>query len=145
LFPQKEQSHEVRRRRPPQEDYQHLRGDASRPEAKGFGQATASYEWLVGLVEKRADRVVLATFPTAGLAPGFRESAGRRKDGSITKEGPRLLRWAMIQLAWRLVHRTAYWRAAFERLERKAGKKKAIVAVARPQQSPTPFPQAREL
>jgi len=67
----------------------------------------------------------------AGLAPGFRESAGRRKDGGITKEGPRLLRWAMIQLAWRLVGRTAYWGGIFERLQRRTGKKKAIVAVAR--------------
>jgi transposase len=67
----------------------------------------------------------------AGLAPGFRESAGRRKEGGITKEGPRLLRWAMIQLAWRLVGRTAYWGGIFVQLERRTGKKKAIVAVAR--------------
>jgi len=67
----------------------------------------------------------------AGLVPGFRESSSRRKEGGITKEGSRLLRWAMIQLAWRLVGRTAYWRSIFERLQRKTGKKKAIVAVAR--------------
>jgi transposase len=67
----------------------------------------------------------------AGLAPGFRESAGRRKEQGITKEGPRLLRWAMIQLAWRVVTRTAYWRGIFAKLEHRVGKKKAIVAVAR--------------
>jgi hypothetical protein len=67
----------------------------------------------------------------AGLAPGFRESAGRRKEGGITKEGPRLLRWAMVQLAWRLVRCTAYWAGVFAKLEHKVGKKKAIVAVAR--------------
>lgn len=67
----------------------------------------------------------------AGLAPGFRESAGRRKDGGITKEGSRLLRWTMIELAWRLVGRTAYWHEIFAHLERRTGKKKAIVAVAR--------------
>jgi transposase len=67
----------------------------------------------------------------AGLAPGFRESSSRRKEGGITKEGSRLLRWAMIQLAWRLVGRTAYWGTIFARLQRKTGKKKAIVAVAR--------------
>jgi transposase len=67
----------------------------------------------------------------AGLAPGFRESAGRRKDQGITKEGSRLLRWAMIQLAWRVVTRTAYWGGIFARLEHRVGRKKAIVAVAR--------------
>jgi len=67
----------------------------------------------------------------AGLAPGFRESAGRRKEQGITKEGPRLLRWAMIQLAWRVVGRTAYWGGIFAKLEHRVGKKKAIVAVAR--------------
>ena len=67
----------------------------------------------------------------AGLAPGFRESAGRRKDQGITKEGPRLLRWAMIQLAWRVVGRTAYWGGIFAKLAHRVGRKKAIVAVAR--------------
>jgi len=67
----------------------------------------------------------------AGLAPGFRESAGRRKEQGITKEGPRLLRWAMIQLAWRVVGRTAYWNNIFAKLEHRVGKKKAVVAVAR--------------
>jgi len=86
---------------------------------------------LSEVAEVRRFRSLKRAGSFAGLAPGFRESAGRRKDGGITKEGPRLLRWAMIQLAWRLVNRTAYWRAAFERLQRKAGKKKAIVAVAR--------------
>jgi transposase len=110
-------------------------------------------------VAEREARQVLATFPLAGpvtidvvlselgdvqrigslkragsfvgLAPGFRESAGRRKEQGITKEGPRLLRWAMIQLAWRVVGRTAYWRGVFAKLELRVGKKKAIVAVAR--------------
>lgn len=41
------------------------------------------------------------------------------------------MRWAMIQLAWRLVGRTAYWRGIFAKLERRIGKKKAVVAVAR--------------
>ena len=68
----------------------------------------------------------------AGLAPGIRQSAGRRFDLSITKEGSRLLRWAMVETAWRLVGCQARWRAMFQRLERNTGsKKKAIVALAR--------------
>jgi transposase len=67
----------------------------------------------------------------AGLVPGQRESAGRRKDLGITKEGSRLLRWALVESAWRLVNRTKRWRTLFETLAQRRGRKKAIVAVAR--------------
>jgi transposase len=68
----------------------------------------------------------------AGLDPGFRESAGKGKQLSITKEGSRLLRWALIETAWRLVGKTARWRRLFEQLRASTGhKKKAIVGVAR--------------
>ena len=66
-----------------------------------------------------------------GLAPGQRESAGRTRELSITKEGSRLLRWVLVQAAWRLVNRTARWRCIFEGIRKRRGKKRAIVAVAR--------------
>jgi transposase len=67
----------------------------------------------------------------AGLAPGFRESAGKRRDLTITKEGSRLLRWALVEAAWRLVRLTPRWQGQFERLSQRRGKRKAIVAIAR--------------
>ena len=67
----------------------------------------------------------------AGLAPGIRESAGRAKHLGITKEGSRLLRWALVQTAWRLVNRTRRWSFLYDRLKQRTGAKKAIVAVAR--------------
>jgi hypothetical protein len=67
----------------------------------------------------------------AGLAPGFRESAGKSKQLGITKEGSRLLRWAMIELAWRMVRTSRKWGRHFTRLEVRIGPKKAIVAIAR--------------
>jgi transposase len=67
----------------------------------------------------------------AGLAPGFRESAGKAKQLGITKEGSRLLRWAMIELAWRMVRTSRKWGRHFTRLEVRIGSKKAIVAIAR--------------
>jgi transposase len=67
----------------------------------------------------------------AGLAPGVRESAGRAKHLGITKEGSRLLRWALVQAAWRLVNRTRRWSFLYNRLKARTGAKKAIVAVAR--------------
>jgi transposase len=67
----------------------------------------------------------------AGLAPGFRQSAGKTKQLGITKEGSRLLRWAMIELAWRMVGKSRRWGRHYTRLEVRLGAKKAIVAIAR--------------
>jgi transposase len=67
----------------------------------------------------------------AGLAPGIRESASRTKQLGITKEGSGLLRWVMIQTAWRVVGKTRRWGLAYERLKARTGAKKAIVAIAR--------------
>jgi transposase len=67
----------------------------------------------------------------AGLAPGIRESAGHAKELGITKEGSKLLRWAMIQLAWRLVLKSPQWKTIYSGLQLRRGKKKAVVAVAR--------------
>lgn len=76
---------------------------------------------------RNADAVV----SYVGLDPGVRSSDGRRKDLKITKAGSPLLRWAMIQLAQRMKRYSARWRSNFERIARKAGKKKATVAIAR--------------
>jgi transposase len=68
----------------------------------------------------------------AGLAPGQRESAGKRKDLHIEKCGSRLLRATLVEAAWQLVKRSPRWRDIFERLRARTGqKKKAIVAMAR--------------
>jgi len=67
----------------------------------------------------------------AGLVPRVRESAGRVKGGGITKEGSGLLRWVLVQTAWRFVTKTRRWALAYERLKRRAGAKRAIVAIAR--------------
>jgi transposase len=67
----------------------------------------------------------------AGLVPRMRESAGKGKELGITKEGSRLLRWALVEAAWRLVRRSSRWQRVFDQLRQRRGKKKAIVAVAR--------------
>jgi len=67
----------------------------------------------------------------AGLAPGIRESAGRGKQLGITKQGSGLLRWALIETAWRLVGKTRRWGLTYEKLKQRIGAKKAIVAIAR--------------
>jgi transposase len=68
----------------------------------------------------------------AGLVPSVRQSGGKRsKDLHITKEGSGLLRWALVESAWRLVTCNVKWAALFARLRKHSGKKRAIVAVAR--------------
>lgn len=67
----------------------------------------------------------------AGLAPGYRESAGKRKELSIEKKGSRLLRWVLVESAWQVVRYDARWRRRFEQLAKRTGKKKAITAIAR--------------
>lgn len=67
----------------------------------------------------------------SGLAPGRRESAGRAHDLGITKEGSPLLRWALVEAAWRLVQKSRRWRTIYDALKERRGKKKAIVAIAR--------------
>ena len=67
----------------------------------------------------------------AGLVPGHRESAGKRRDLGITKQGSPRLRWALIEAAWRMVRHTNRWRAEYDRLKAKRGSKRAITAIAR--------------
>ncbi|MCP5002254.1 MAG: IS110 family transposase [Hyphomicrobiales bacterium] len=87
---------------------------------------------LSELGDWRRFRSIKRVVSYAGLNPGFRESAGKAKQLSISKEGSRILRWALIQTAWRLVNNLAKWKHMFETLQRNTGsKKKAIVGVAR--------------
>lgn len=67
----------------------------------------------------------------SGLAPGRRESAGKAKDLGITKQGSSLLRWIMVQAAWRAIRVSLKWQAVYERTRKRRGARKAIVAVAR--------------
>jgi len=76
---------------------------------------------------RNADSVV----SYAGLDPGVRESDGRRTDLKISKAGSPLLRWILIQLAHRMKRTSTRWARVFEQISRRAGRKKATVAVAR--------------
>ena len=68
----------------------------------------------------------------AGLAPIVRQSGDKKsRNLRITKEGSGLLRWALVEAAWRLVTKSVRWAARFSRLMQRSGKKRAIVAIAR--------------
>jgi transposase len=68
----------------------------------------------------------------AGLDPGSRESAGKARRLKISKEGSRLMRWALVETAWRLKNKCRRWAKVFDQLRRNTGSvKRAIVGVAR--------------
>jgi hypothetical protein len=66
----------------------------------------------------------------SGVAPGNEESAGQQRSGK-TRKGSRVLRAALTQLAHAAARtKGAYLSALYQRLARRRGKKRAIVAVA---------------
>ena len=68
----------------------------------------------------------------AGLVPVVRQTGGKKaKDGHITKEGSGLLRWALVEAAWRLIKASPRWRNVYDRIKKRSGAKRAVVAVAR--------------
>lgn len=67
----------------------------------------------------------------SGLGARVHFSGGTRRTGSITKQGRRELRTVMVECAWSAVRTHPYWTARFARLEKRIGKQKAIVAIAR--------------
>jgi transposase len=68
----------------------------------------------------------------SGLVPRVRQTGGKKsKELSITKQGSAVLRWAMVELAWRLVGHSQRWARVYQRIKKHSGAKRAIMAVAR--------------
>ena len=68
----------------------------------------------------------------AGLTPGNNESAGKKKSVRITRAGV-YLKPALVQVAHAAVKSNCspYYRIKFERIAKRRGKKRAIIAIAR--------------
>ena len=68
----------------------------------------------------------------AGLTPGSNESAGKKKSVRITRAGV-YLKPALVQVAHAAVksNLSPYYRIKFERICKRRGKKRAIIAIAR--------------
>ena len=103
-------------------------------------------ELLVSMpgISHMAARVVIAEigkdmsqFPTAGhlvswagLCPRSDESAGKKRSTKIRK-GNAWLKTTLVQCAWAAIRNNGYLKAKYHRVRAKAGKMKAIIAVAR--------------
>ena len=96
----------------------------------GVGPVTTEVV-LSELADPKRFRSAKCAVSYAGMAPGQRESAGKKKELHIERTGSAMLRWILVEAAWQLVRRTNRWREIFERLSARTGRKKAIVAVAR--------------
>lgn len=94
----------------------------------GFVTAEVVLAELADIARFTAQKQVVAY---AGLAPGQRESAGKSRELHLEKTGSKLLRWALVEAAWRLVRHSLRWRGIYEKLKVRVKPKKAIVAVAR--------------
>ncbi len=94
----------------------------------GFVTAEVILSELAEIDRFNAQKQVVAY---AGLSPGQRESAGKSHELHLEKNGSKLLRWAMVEAAWRLVRHSPRWKGIYEKLKARVKAKKAIVAVAR--------------
>jgi transposase len=68
-----------------------------------------------------------------GVTPKLDESGNSRRLGHISKKGPSVVRWALVESSWKVVRYSKSMKEFYERVMagQKARKKIAIVAVAR--------------
>ena len=106
-------------------------------------EAVALLDTIPGVNRKTAEDMLaemgldMGQYPTdkhlaswAGLAPGNRQSGGKRYSGR-TRKGNRTLSSVTVQAAWSAVRtKDTFLKARYHRLAARRGKKRAIVAVA---------------
>lgn len=85
----------------------------------------------IGDVNRFPDPEKLCSY--AGLVPSTEQSGSKERHGSITKEGNKYLRWAMVQCAWSHLQQgeDTHLVRFFKRLARRKPDQVAIVAMAR--------------
>jgi len=72
-----------------------------------------------------------AIFSHIGLTPSEFSSGDHRRQGHISRQGSGRLRWILTEAAWKAIKKDQKLAQDFERISLKAGKKRAIVAIAR--------------
>jgi transposase len=96
----------------------------------GVGQTTAAVIVAeLGEIERFESHEEVVSY--AGLDPTVHQSGETEIHGSISKEGPGALRWALVQSAWTAVGCEEYFGNFYTRLKRKKNDQIAIVATAR--------------
>lgn len=72
-----------------------------------------------------------ALFCHTGFTPSEFSSGEAERKGHITHQGSSRLRWVLTEAAWKAIKEDPKLKKDFERIARKTGKKRAIVAIAR--------------
>lgn len=70
-------------------------------------------------------------FSFVGVTPSEYSSGEHVRQGHITKQGKPILRKILVQAAWTAIRHDLELRTVFERIAIKAGRKRAIIAIAR--------------
>jgi transposase len=70
-------------------------------------------------------------FSYTGLTPSEHSSGGHIRKGHISRQGKTIIRKIMVLAAWVAIKKDASLREAFDRIAHTAGKKRAIIAIAR--------------
>lgn len=85
--------------------------------------------WEIGDIHRFASPAKLVGY--SGLGPRVHSTGGKTFYGSITKQGNRFLRWALVEAAQKYGRKQGPLGNFYRRLERKHGSKAARVATAR--------------
>lgn len=88
---------------------------------------------LLGLAPRQRFRRGKQVACSAGLTPRKWESGQTTREGHISKQGHKLVRTLLVEVAWLGLRHNPWTRATYERIKKNTGKrgKLAIVAVAR--------------
>jgi transposase len=74
---------------------------------------------------------VKALYQYTGLTPSEHSSGDKVYKGSIDRQGPSRVRHILVEVTWRAIEKDPYLRECFNSISIRAGKKKAIIAIAR--------------
>jgi transposase len=121
---------------------EHIRKEVEASPDPFVDEAVKLLDTIPGVAEQVALTIVseigvdMSRFPSdkhlaswAGMCPGNNESAGKRKSGK-TRKGSPYLRAMLVQAGWAASHQKGtYLSAKYQRLVRRMGKKKALVAI----------------
>jgi hypothetical protein len=96
----------------------------------GFGLLTTmSVLGAIGDIRRFSDATKLVGY--AGLGASVHASGEQYTTGRITKTGRKDLRAAMVEAANVAVQHHVFWKKEFQRMEKRLGRSKTVVAVAR--------------
>lgn len=96
----------------------------------GFGVITGmTVLAAIGDIARFESAQQLASY--SGLVPGVEQSGTKKRGKSITKEGRKELRWALVEAAQRAVKSDPHWKKRFEAMQKRMHRNQAITAIAR--------------